>query len=279
MKRENIADTLRQDGRFTTLLAALDAAGLTEALEGNAKLTLCAPTDEAFAKLPDGTVAALLNDIPRLTAILTYHVAEKRQSSKRLLKKVFTPTLNGSNIFVTAEGGGVFINRSEVGEADIKAKNGIIHVMNDVILPPENSVTGTGFVDALILDGRFQTLLTAVGAAGLTDLVNDASRAVLCAPTDEAFAKLPAGTVEALLNDIPQLIDILSFHVSGTKRGKVKKMSKKPVETLLAGETWDVSLDGGDATVNDVNIIRSDVRTSNGFLQTIDEVLLPPAGQ
>lgn len=131
----NIVETAADAGTFTTLLAAAEAAGLVETLSGEGPLTLFAPTDEAFAALPEGTVEGLLDDIPALTAILTYHVVAGAVMSTDLSDGMTAATVNGADITVTI-GEGVMINGANVVAADIETSNGVIHVIDAVILPP-----------------------------------------------------------------------------------------------------------------------------------------------
>lgn len=131
----NIVETATEAGTFSTLLAAATAAGLVETLSGEGPLTVFAPTDEAFAALPEGTVEGLLEDIPALTSILTYHVVAGAVMSTDLSDGMTAATVNGADITVTI-GEGVMINNANVVAADIEASNGVIHVIDAVILPP-----------------------------------------------------------------------------------------------------------------------------------------------
>ncbi|MFZ1613445.1 MAG: fasciclin domain-containing protein [Holophaga sp.] len=130
----DIVDTAVGAGSFKTLAAALQAAGLVETLKGPGPFTVFAPTDEAFAKLPPGTVEALLKDIPKLKAILTYHVVAGQVEAKDVVKLTKATTVNGQDVAIGTSGG-VTINNAKVTKADIQAKNGVIHVIDTVLLP------------------------------------------------------------------------------------------------------------------------------------------------
>lgn len=130
----DIVDTAVQAGSFKTLAAALQAAGLVDTLKSEGPFTVFAPTDEAFAKLPAGTVEALLKDIPKLKAILTYHVVAGRVEAKDVVKLSKATTVNGQDLAI-ASTQGVTINNAKVVKADIQAKNGVIHVIDTVLLP------------------------------------------------------------------------------------------------------------------------------------------------
>ncbi len=132
----DIVETAVAAGSFKTLAAALQAAGLVDALKGTGPFTVFAPTDEAFAKLPAGTVEALLKDKEKLTAILTYHVVSGAVPASEVVKLNSAKTLNGANVKITTMDGKVMVNNAQVVKADVKATNGIIHVIDTVILPP-----------------------------------------------------------------------------------------------------------------------------------------------
>lgn len=133
----DIVDVAVANGSFTTLVAAVQAAGLVDALKGDGPFTVFAPTDEAFAALPEGTVEALLNDIPALTAILTYHVVPGQVMSTDLSEGQTATTLNGADITITLANGAM-VNGASIVAADVAASNGVIHVIDAVILPPAN---------------------------------------------------------------------------------------------------------------------------------------------
>jgi uncharacterized surface protein with fasciclin (FAS1) repeats len=135
---KDIVDTAVEAGSFTTLVAAVKAAGLVETLKGAGPFTVFAPTDDAFKKLPAGTVESLLNDIPKLTAILTYHVVAGKVMSADALKmdgKEAT-SVQGSPIKISTADGVTLNGSAKVVKADIETSNGVIHVIDTVILPP-----------------------------------------------------------------------------------------------------------------------------------------------
>ena len=133
----DIVETATEAGNFTTLLAAAEAAGLVETLKGDGPFTVCAPTDEAFAALPEGTVEGLLEDTEQLTAILTYHVVPGMVMSGDLTDGMMADTVNGAQVEISTEGG-VMVNDATVTTPDIAASNGVIHVIDSVLMPPES---------------------------------------------------------------------------------------------------------------------------------------------
>ena len=133
---KDIVDTAVAAGTFGTLVAAVDAAGLVETLSGDGPFTVFAPTDDAFAALPEGTVEDLLKpeNKDQLTAILTYHVVSGKVMSGDLSDGMTAPTVQGGDITIKTEGG-VMVNDANVTAADIEASNGVIHVIDKVIMP------------------------------------------------------------------------------------------------------------------------------------------------
>jgi uncharacterized surface protein with fasciclin (FAS1) repeats len=133
----DIVDTAAAAGHFQTLVAAVKAAGLVDTLKGPGPFTVFAPTDEAFAKLPAGTVQSLLKpeNKAKLQSILTYHVMPGKVMSQELVKLDSAKTVEGGSIAIQTMDGGVMVNNAHVTQADIAASNGVIHVIDTVILP------------------------------------------------------------------------------------------------------------------------------------------------
>lgn len=130
----DIVDTAVSAGSFNTLVAAVKAAGLVDTLKSPGPFTVFAPTDEAFAKLPAGTVDNLLKDIPQLKKILTYHVVSGKVMSSDVVKLNKATTVEGSDVKINASNG-VKVNDSTVVTPDVEADNGVIHVIDSVLLP------------------------------------------------------------------------------------------------------------------------------------------------
>ena len=135
--KQDIVQTAANNGSFTTLVAAIDAAGLSETLQGDGPFTVFAPTDEAFAKLPAGTVENLLlpENKDQLVAILTYHVVAGKVTSSQVVKLDSATTVNGQDVQIRTNASGVMIDGATVGAVDVMASNGVIHVIDEVILP------------------------------------------------------------------------------------------------------------------------------------------------
>jgi uncharacterized surface protein with fasciclin (FAS1) repeats len=134
-ENKDIVETAVAAGNFKTLAAALEAAGLIETLKGKGPFTVFAPTDEAFAKLPAGTVEALLKDKAKLTDILLYHVVAGEVTANDVVKLKSAKTVQGSSVMISARNGKVMIDKANVIKTDIMTSNGVIHVIDSVILP------------------------------------------------------------------------------------------------------------------------------------------------
>jgi len=135
---QDIVDTAVANGSFTTLVAAVQAAGLVDTLKGEGPFTVFAPTDEAFKKLPAGTVEALLKDPAALKDILLYHVVAGKVMAADVVKLESADTVLGKPVAIKVADGKVMINDATVALADVETSNGVIHVIDTVILPPGN---------------------------------------------------------------------------------------------------------------------------------------------
>jgi transforming growth factor-beta-induced protein len=287
MENNSIVDIAVEDGRFTTLVAAIEAAGLTETLSGEGQFTVFAPTDDAFAALPEGTVESLLEDPEgALKDILTYHVLSQTVPSTEIVNYEGAETIQGENVSIVVSDGEVILNdNAKVIIPDIEASNGIIHVIDAVILPPsmteaanleEEMISDKSIVKIAIEDGRFTTLVAALEAAGLVDTLDGEGEFTVFAPTDEAFAELPEGTVESLLQD-PQgdLTDILLYHVAEGIVPAETVVTLESAPTLQGGEVNIAVNDDGVMLNDNVKVIQTDIKASNGIIHVIDGVLLP----
>jgi uncharacterized surface protein with fasciclin (FAS1) repeats len=222
--------------------------------------------------LPDGTVEALLNDIPTLTQVLLYHVVSGRVPASDVVGLSQAETVQGQPVVVSVSGSTVRVNDAMVTQTDVMGSNGLIHVIDSVILPPTMDLVGVA-----VNDSRFSTLAAAVEAAGLIDTLQSEGPFTVFAPTDEAFGKLPDGTVEALLQDIPTLTDILLYHVVP---GRVVSGDVVNVDSAASaqGASIGVSVNGGSVLLNgDSRVVETDILATNGVVHVIDSVILPPS--
>lgn len=270
----DIVDTAVANGNFKTLAAALGAADLVEALKGEGPLTVFAPTDEAFSKLPPGTVESLLQpeNKAKLQKILTYHVIGKQVPASTVVTLSGATTLSGERLQIGADSGAVKVNDATVVSTDIACDNGLIHVVDTVLLPADKNL-----VETAASAGTFNTLIAAAKAAGLAGALTGSDDLTVFAPTDEAFAKLPAGTVESLLKpeNKQQLVGILKYHVVSGRIYSDAALAAGQAGTLEGG-TVSITADSSGAKVNEANLVATDISASNGVIHVIDRVLMPP---
>jgi|SaaInlStandDraft_1057018.scaffolds.fasta_scaffold20783_4 uncharacterized surface protein with fasciclin (FAS1) repeats len=270
---KDIVATAVEAGSFKTLAAALTAADLVETMQAKGPFTVFAPTDEAFAKLPAGTVANLLKpeNKGQLIAVLTYHVVPGKVMASDVAKLTAAATVNGQRVDVKVVDNGVKIDQANVIKADIGCSNGVIHVIDHVLLPSSSNIPVTA--DNA---GTFKTLLAAAEAAGLVEALSGEGPLTVFAPTDEAFAKLPAGTVSSLLKpeNKQQLAAILKFHVVAGRVFSNDLISQKTAKTLQGGKLH-LTIEGAGAQIEGANLIVTDLDASNGVIHVIDAVLMP----
>tara|TARA_R110002095_G_scaffold187757_1_gene164987 strand:+ start:2827 stop:4008 length:1182 start_codon:yes stop_codon:yes gene_type:complete len=273
-EKQDIVETAVAAGSFKTLAAALGAADLVEALKGEGPFTVFAPTDAAFKKLPSGTVETLLKpeNKDQLIAILTYHVVPGNVAAKDVVKLKGAKTLNGQRADILTQDDKVMVDGATVEAVDIQCSNGIIHVIDSVILPSDKNIVVTASEAE-----KFKTLLTAAQAAGLAEVLADKGPFTVFAPTDEAFAKLPEGTVSSLLKpeNKEKLAEILKYHVVAGRVYSEDVLAAGNARTLQ-GKKVKISASKGDAQVNGARLIATDIDASNGVIHVIDSVLLPP---
>jgi transforming growth factor-beta-induced protein len=266
---------------FSTLVAAVKAAGLVETLSGKGPFTVFAPTNAAFAKLPKEALADLLKpeNKDKLVSILTYHVVPGKVMAADVVKVTEAKTVQGKSIAVQVANGGVTLNgSSKVVKTDIVGSNGVIHVIDTVIMPPAESAKT--IAEIAIGSNDLSTLVAAVKAAGLVETLSGKGPFTVFAPTNEAFAKLPKEVVADLLKpeNKEKLAGILTYHVvSGnvTAADVVKLKAAKSVQ----GSPISIAVEGGKVKLNGSStVIKTDIMGSNGVVHLIDTVILPPNG-
>lgn len=274
-----IVETAIEAGKFNTLVAAVQAADLVETLSGDGPFTVFAPTDAAFAKLGEDTLAALLKPEAKakLTSILTYHVAAGSMPAAKVVKTASIPTVQGQSLTVAASEKGVMIDGAKVVATDIRCSNGVIHVIDSVVLPREIPAT---VVDAAVAAGSFKTLIAAAKAAGLAEALMGEGPFTVFAPTDEAFAALGEDTIASLLEPAnkAKLVSILKLHVVAGKvpaETAIALAKKEGAAETLLGETLPLRLEKKTLTVGGAKVVKADVEAGNGIIHVIDSVLLP----
>ena len=294
--------------QLTTLVAAVKAAGLVDTLNGPGPFTIFAPANSAFAKLPAGTVETLVKPENKatLSSILTYHViAGKKLSSKDLAKTKTLTTVEGEQLKVAVSGKTISINGStKVVLADVQVANGTVFIIDSVLMPTKPAAgtpvaseadaaavgvpaTGSGSLKGMAADPAataasnnpgLTTLVAAVKAAGLVDTLNGPGPFTVFAPTNDAFAKLPAGTVDTLLKPENKgtLTSILTYHVIANKKLSSADLAKMSTLTTINGGKLNIAVSGKTITINgSTKVVLADVQVANGTVFLIDSVLMP----
>ncbi|MCK3683588.1 fasciclin domain-containing protein [Maribellus sp. YY47] len=273
---KTIVDVAAEAGSFDVLLQAAQKAGLANFLSTEKNLTVFAPTDAAFASLLSDLGLSSLDDIDNATlaSILTYHVVSGMAYSNTLSSGVLQSLNNNSpdqkplSLMVNV-GTDVMINNAKVTAADVMASNGIIHVIDKVLLPPS-------VVDIAMYSADFSSLVSAVVKADLAETLSGEGPFTVFAPTNNAFAELFAALGIMSLDEVSMddLTSILTYHVVGDNVLSTE-LSAGMVEAL-SGEIFDVTTDGGVMLNGNIKVTATDIQGSNGVVHVIDAVLVPP---
>lgn len=275
LQTENIVETARQAGSFSTLLAALEATDLDSVLGGSGTFTVFAPTDAAFAALPAGTLDNLLlpENKGMLTDILTFHVVGGEYKAAAVLGTSSLVSVFGQSLAVDSSSGAMIGNSksmAKITSTDIDAANGVIHVIDKVLLPLD-------IVDIAAGNPDFSTLVAALTAAGLVETLQGSGPFTVFAPTNEAFAALPAGTVDSLL--LPEnkdaLIDILTYHVAAGSYKSDVLVGQSQI-SMVNGDSAGLSLSGNSLMIDGATVSSPDIISANGVIHVINQVILPP---
>ncbi|MFN8019217.1 MAG: fasciclin domain-containing protein [Acidimicrobiales bacterium] len=296
--KKTIVSVAAGNSDFSTLVSAVKAADLVETLSGDGPYTVFAPTNDAFAKVDEATLDELLKpeNKDQLASILTYHVVAGKVMAADLTDGQVVETVNGQELTVGIDGDTVTLTDASGGtatvtKADLDAGNGVIHVIDSVLMPKMDDMSSDGSDDQAAASGTivdvaagnpdFSTLVAAVKAAALVDTLNGDGPFTVFAPTNDAFAKLPAGTVDELLKpeNKDKLAAILTYHVVAGKVMAADLSDGQKVKTVQ-GDELTVGVDGDTVTLTDangstVNVTTADVPASNGVIHVIDGVVTP----
>ena len=271
----DIVSTLQANG-FDTLVAAVTAANLGATLSGPGPFTVLAPTDAAFAMLPAGTLDTLLlpENLADLTDILTYHVLNQDFKASEAVLLESPDGLNGVTLLFAAEadpssGTPARVNGVTISSVNVPCTNGVIHVIDAVLLPPSD-------IPTLATEAGLSTLVAALVAAELDDDLAAAGPFTVFAPTNAAFDALPDGVLADLLlpANQAQLIDILLYHVVADELTAAEVLGSTTLTTLQGSE---VAVDASLPSVGGAGLEQTNVLARNGIVHVIDTVLLPPA--
>ena len=275
---KNIVEIAQQTPELSTLVDALVAANLAGALSGDGPFTVFAPTNAAFQKLDPTTLNTIISTPSLLTALLQYHVVSGEVFSKDLSNGDVPTLLSGQSVAVNISGGMVTLNgSSKVTTADVDASNGVIHIIDEVLLP-EDFVAQT-IVQIAAGNPDFSILVSALSKPELSDLLaaaNDPTQDLtVFAPNNAAFEAVLTALGKESIDDIPVelLKEIVSYHIVA---GAVlsTELSNGDVETILPGESVTVDITNG-VMINNANVTAADITAVNGVIHAVDAVLLP----
>jgi uncharacterized surface protein with fasciclin (FAS1) repeats len=294
---KDIVDVAVENGSFTILVAAVQQAELVDALKAEGPYTVFAPTDDAFAALLEETEMSAedLLAAENLSDILLYHVVEGEFNAEAVIELVgdadyvLVDTLAGIPVKVSVDMGNVYINDAMVTLPDVEASNGVIHVVDSVIMPPSKTITDIVVESAGMEEGAELTvLLAAVSEAELAETLAGEGPFTVFAPTDAAFAAALEAlniTAEDLLAS-EDLAGILLYHVVGGEEALYSNdvaaaLAEAGEEDLMVetlnGASFTVTADDDGIYVDGAQIIVTDILASNGVIHVIDAVILPPA--
>jgi len=254
---------------FSTLVTAIQDAGLASTLSGNGPFTIFAPTNVAFANLPSGVLNSLLSNKTALTQVLEYHVVLGDLMASQVVARTSLTSLQGSSIPVSVNGSTVKVGIATVTTANVPCSNGVIHVIDHVLIP-----SGIMNIVQTAQYYGFSTLVTAVQDAGLVNTLSGPGPFTVFAPTNAAFAALPSGTLSGLLGNKTALTNVLTYHVVAGEYLASKVVSLTSLKTV-EGQNITISTSMGTVKINNATVVETDVMCSNGVIHVINAVLVP----
>jgi transforming growth factor-beta-induced protein len=272
---QNIVQTAVGAGNFTTLASLLTKAGLVDTLSTGGPFTVFAPTDQAFAKVPKGTLDKLAANPALLKSVLLYHVVAGRVTAADVVKLDSAKTLEGSTVAIKVRAGSVYVDQAKVTTPDVAASNGVIHVIDSVLIPKGALAAPTkNIVQTAVAAGQFKTLATLLRKAGLVGTLQGKGPFTVFAPTDAAFAKVPKATLAALAMNKAKLRAVLLYHVAKGKVTAAQAMKLRSAKTVN-GKSLTIRVRGGKVIVGGATVVKADVAASNGVIHVINKVLIP----
>jgi uncharacterized surface protein with fasciclin (FAS1) repeats len=271
----DIVQTAVAAGQFTTLASLLQQAGLVDTLATGGPFTVFAPTDAAFAKVPKATLDALAADPAKLKAVLLYHVVPGRITAADVVKLTSAKTAEGQSVTIKVTNGSVFVDGAQVTTPDVEASNGVIHVIDSVLIPQQMTTTAPKtIVQTAVAAGSFKTLTSLLKKAGLVGTLQGKGPFTVFAPTDAAFAEVPKATLAALAKNKAKLRSVLLYHVVKGNVPAAKVVKLRSAKTLN-GKAVSIRVTGKNVSVGGARVTTADVKASNGVIHVINKVLIP----
>jgi len=232
---------------------------------------------KAFARIKKNKLNQLLANQQLLDQLLEYHVLSGDFSMRDLMSAKVVKTLEKEDVVVHSIGNAIMVNNADVTAADQEATNGVVHVVDNVLVPPDfpMALYSEDIVELAESQPDLSTLVAALVAGKLTSTLSGAGPFTVFAPTNEAFAKIPAADLQKLLQNPTKLDKVLEYHVLAGRFNMRDLMAVQSVATL-EGDKVSVSGSGSIIKVNNAKVIKADVGATNGVVHLIDTVLMPP---
>jgi len=276
MNSQSVVDIVVNSPDHNTLETAVIAAELADDLSGEGPFTVFAPTDAAFATIDQATLNTLLADpTGDLATILLHHVVSGYAGTSNVSDGTGIGSLISQNLVFGINGSTVTINGVNISVLDIRADNGVVHVIDAVLLPTFPETRPSTIMDVVSSSPVHTTLNTLINAAQLDDELSSGGTFTLFAPTDDAFAALPSDITDALLADpTGALADVLLYHATVGVASTDNIVDGLAIGSL-SGRNLTFSATGSGVSVNGINISVFDIKTDNGVVHVIDAVLVP----
>jgi len=264
---------------LSTLKAAIDAAGLRETLNGDGPFTVFAPNNAAFAELDPEVLSFLLGNPDELTKVLTYHVVSGNVLSGSLTNGG-VETLNGGNVMVDLNSG-VKINNAMVTAADVKASNGVVHIIDKVLIPENLEVPEQRSIVEIASETPSLSILVEALSLypDLVDMLSADGSNTVFAPDNTAFGTMLNAIGQTQLIDVPEDVirNILEYHIIKSATIASKDLSNGQVAVTESGEEIMVSIDGSGVFISGSQVMTADIAASNGIIHLMKDVMLPPS--
>lgn len=277
---QDIVELAQATPDLSTLVAAIDAAGLTATLKGPGPFTVFAPTNAAFEALPDGALETLLANPTVLAELLTYHVVAGKVMSTDLSDGPVATLYNGETIEVSINGSVTLNGSSTVTSADNEASNGVVHIIDEVLFPEGFELPKQNIVEIAAATPDLSILVEALTLyPDLVAALSDEGTYTVFAPNNDAFTAFLGVIGQTGLDDIPEevLRDVLEYHVISTAALLSTDLSDGQTAETIGGEDVTVSIDGSDVFISDSKVLSPDVVASNGVVHIMENVMVPPS--
>jgi uncharacterized surface protein with fasciclin (FAS1) repeats len=276
---QNLVELLAASPDYSTYTQLVAEAGLTSQLNQAGPFTLFAPDNAAFAAVDQAKLAKVREDPTQLRSLVQYTIAGGSFPTAQLEDGASIPTEQGGSVQISVDGSTYKVDDATIIDPDNLATNGVLHGLNQVIVPPGTEIDLTpaptqNVVQIIGSQPAYSTLSSLLATAGLTDLLSQTGPYTVFGPNNDAFAALPADTLAYLQSNVPLLRQVLAYHVV---------LANLPTEDLqpgtlnsLEGSTLNITVEGTTYRVNGAIIVEPDLLATNGVVQGIDQVLVPP---